>query len=71
MKRETTDIKDDAKHKRKNSQSFLFKLEKDFNKPENNEFLTFVKNFLIFNFIRKNIIKKNHFWRKENPRQWG
>ena len=49
VKREIRDIKDDGNHVRKNSASFLFKLEKDYNNPNNNEFLTFV-NFFIFIF---------------------
>jgi hypothetical protein len=42
VKREKYEIKDDAKVKNKNSQSYFFKLDKDFSKQESNEFLTFV-----------------------------
>ncbi len=56
VKREKTDIKDDAKIKRKNTQSYFFKLEKDFSKKENNEFLTFVKKK--FKFLNKKNNKK-------------
>ncbi len=44
LKRQTEQIKDDKNIFKKSSQSFLYKLSRDFSTKETNEFLSFVKN---------------------------
>jgi hypothetical protein len=46
LKRKTEEIKDDRKICRKKSQSFLYKLSRDFSTKETNEFLSFVRSQL-------------------------
>ena len=43
IKRDIKDIKDDQKIIKRNNQSYMYKLSRDFNNTTNNQFLTFVK----------------------------